>query len=95
MRITNKELEFIKTYWQAQFPAAKLYLFGSRADDGQRGGDIDLLILNQERIGTEEKIKFLSGFMNSCGEQKVDIVSYAFNEDIPFKRIALETAVEL
>ena len=33
--------------------------------------------------------------MNSCGEQKVDIVSYAFNEDIPFKRIALETAVEL
>lgn len=95
MRISSTQHQFIKKYWQQQFPNAKVYLFGSRADDTKRGGDIDLLILNDKKIAINDKIKFLSRFMTDYGEQKMDVVTYTFDEDIPFKRIALDSAVEL
>ena len=95
VRISSTQHHFIKKYWQEQFPNAKVYLFGSRADDAKRGGDIDLMVLNDKKIGVNDKIKFLSSFMTDYGEQKIDLVTYTFDEDIPFKRIALDSAIEL
>jgi len=95
MRISATEHHFIKSYWQRNFPNATIYLFGSRADDAKKGGDIDLLILNDEKITLSQKIKFLASFIKEIDEQKIDIVAYTYAEDVPFKRIALEKAVKL
>ena len=95
MRISAAEHQFIKNYWQSNFPNSTVYLFGSRADDKQRGGDIDLLVLNDARISLPQKISFLGGFMNALGEQKIDLVTYTYQETPPFKRIAMEKAIKL
>lgn len=70
-------------------------MFGSRADDAKKGGDIDLLVLNDEKITLSQKIKFLASFIKEIDERKIDIVTYTYSEDVPFKRIALENAVKL
>ena len=95
MRISTTEHQFIKNYWQSNFPKATIYLFGSRADDAKKGGDIDLLVLNDEKITLSQKIKFLASFIKEIDERKIDIVTYTYTEDVPFKRIALENAIQL
>lgn len=42
MRLTDFERQAITQVVQSCNPFAKVYLFGSRADDAQKGGDIDL-----------------------------------------------------
>ena len=76
MCITNSEHQFFKNYWQSNVPNATIYLFGSRADDAKKGGDIDLLILNDEKITLSQKIKFLGNFMLQFGEQRIDVLSW-------------------
>ena len=95
MRITPQEQHFIKNYWQNLLPNSVVYLFGSRANDLKKGGDIDLLILNTDDIKLSEKINFLSAFMLAFQEQKIDIVTYTYKQDAPFKSIALSTAIKL
>jgi len=48
MRLTESEVEAIKSTVYALDAGAKIHLFGSRADDAKRGGDIDLLIISQK-----------------------------------------------
>ena len=95
MRITPQEQHFIKNYWQNLLPNSMVYLFGSRANDLTKGGDIDLLILNTDDIKISEKINFLSAFMMQFGEQKIDIVTFTLKQEAPFKSIALSTAIKL
>jgi len=56
-----------------------IYLFGSRVDDGKKGGDIDLylVIKNQDDLFAK-KGKFLSRIKRDLGEQKIDVI---FNQD--------------
>ena len=43
MRLTQRQIQAIKQVAAEVFGCnAKTYLFGSRVDDSQRGGDIDL-----------------------------------------------------
>ncbi len=95
MRISDLQHQFIKNYWRNHFPNAKVYLFGSRSNDALRGGDIDLLVLDKERIKLTQKIGFLSAFMQQFGEQKIDLVTFTFDEEVPFKNIALSTSIPL
>jgi len=44
MRLSKTEQQIIKDAVLSIDPQARIYLFGSRADDTKRGGDIDLLI---------------------------------------------------
>ena len=51
MRITNQQHEAIKRVVNEMFgEEAVVILFGSRADDDQRGGDLDLMIESQTAI---------------------------------------------
>lgn len=51
-------------------------LFGSRADDSARGGDIDLPIETQLSYdeAVSRKIRFLVGLAKRLGDRRVDVV---------------------
>jgi len=50
----------------------KAFLFGSRADDSKRGGDIDVLVFSQQP-SFELSRKMTRDFFKQC-EEKVDIL---------------------
>ena len=95
MRLEDDKIEFLKRTIQLAIPEAKVYLFGSRTDDAAKGGDIDILVLAQEKCTLSQKIDIRVGFVERFGEQKLDIVSFTHNDTDPFKTIALSTAVQL
>jgi len=76
MRISRDEISLIKKAFKESFEGGKIYLFGSRVDDTQRGGDIDLYIVPDKRIDDilDKKIKFLIKLDEYLGEQKIDVV---------------------
>ncbi len=88
MRLSENEISAIKETVAGLDAAAKVILFGSRADDAKRGGDIDLLILS-EKLGFKEKRKIRLELFKKLGEQKIDIVIARDTSD-PFVRIALK-----
>ena len=54
-------------------PDARVWLFGSRADDGKKGGDIDIGILSS-KIDVMGEIEIKQKICDKIGEQKIDIV---------------------
>ena len=95
MRLSKKEANFLKESLKKYIAKAKVYLFGSRADDAEKGGDIDVLIIGDRKLTLNEKIDVKIAFYKKFGEQKIDIVSFIKEEESSFKELALEKAVEL
>lgn len=93
MRLTPEEQLIITAAVAAQDPQAEVWLFGSRADDSKRGGDIDLLIFSQI-LGDDGKDAVWWELQEKLGEQKIDIV-VAKDLSSPFVRIVMEKAVRL
>lgn len=89
MRAKQKQLDFLKREIEKVVPGSKIYLFGSRVDDNQKGGDLDILILSKEKIhfGTTRRIKI--SFYREFGYQKLDLVNFRFDEESPFKELVL------
>jgi len=76
-------------------PKAELYLFGSRTDDEARGGDIDILILSEERLPASSIRVLRREFFKSFGWQKLDLVNFLFNEENPFKNLISKQLIKL
>ena len=93
MRLTDFEVSSIRQTVHELDPDASIYLFGSRADDGKRGGDIDLLIIS-DRLTTAAAGQVRWRLWELIGEQKIDIV-IAKDDSEPFVRIALKEGVPL
>jgi uncharacterized protein len=93
MRLTAHEQNSIRQCVAEKDPNAKIYLFGSRADDSKRGGDIDLLILSN-KVSVSDKIDIKLALFDRIGERKIDIV-IAPDTSRAFTRIAMETGVAL
>jgi len=79
MRLSDKELTSIKAVTKQVFGEnAMVTLFGSRIEDGKRGGDIDLLIQCDKTISRDEiyqlKLKFLVELKKRIGDQKIDVI---------------------
>lgn len=55
---------------------AKIYLYGSRCHDDQKGGDIDLIIevSSMEEKMISRKIQVLAALYTKLGEQKIDLL---------------------
>jgi predicted nucleotidyltransferase len=76
-------------------PDSDCYLFGSRANDESRGGDIDVLLLTQEKLPLSLLRRIRRLILNQIGEQKLDIVNFTRESTHPFKVVALNNAVKL
>ena len=93
MRLTDFEVSSIRRTVHALDADAGIYLFGSRADDSKRGGDIDLLIIS-DRLSPADAGRVRWLLWELIGEQKIDIV-IAKDDSEPFVRIAMGEGVLL
>jgi len=93
MRITENEKNVICNAVNIQDTDAKIYLFGSRADDSKKGGDIDLLIISQ-KLTQKDIRKIRRNIIDKIGEQKIDII-LAKNSQKPFTKIAANEGILL
>jgi predicted nucleotidyltransferase len=94
-RLEEEKATLLKVEILKFIPEAKVFLFGSRVDLEKKGGDIDVLILGSRRLTTGEKVQIKLEYHMEFGEEKIDLVSFAENDDTPFKQIALHSAVQL
>ncbi len=75
MRLSYQEAMAIVETFREIFGAGSIYLFGSRADDTRRGGDIDLYAVPENRENlTDKKYAFLLALKNRIGDQKIDLI---------------------
>ena len=95
MRMTSEQADFLKKEVLAVAQDAKVYLFGSRVDDGKRGGDIDIMVLSDQRLTWKERATIRWHYCEKFGEQKLDIVFSPFNERNAFKEIVMHQGIQL
>ena len=95
MRLKAHEKAIILAAVGRQDPEAKVILFGSRANDLAKGGDIDLLIVS-DCIGLRQEWKIRRDILDEIGWQKLDLVVRRNNQlDTPIASIAMETGFPL
>ena len=96
MRLTKYEVKMIKQAFKESFVDGKIYLFGSRVDDTQRGGDIDLYIVPAKRFENERerRTNFLIQLDEYIGEQRIDVI-IAKDKNRLVEQEALKYGVEL
>jgi predicted nucleotidyltransferase len=95
MRLTPNQRKAILAAVGRQDPDARIVLFGSRADDRAKGGDIDLLIVS-DRIGLHQEWEIRRDILDEIGWQKLDLIVRRGNQlDSPIASIAMETGIPL
>ncbi len=99
MRLTSSQIQIIKavTNRLLGFPHC-VWLFGSRVDDQQKGGDIDLFVETNETLSNRaEMICHLYGaLIMALGDRKLDIIlKDAQTQDLPIFEIAKRTGIIL
>ena len=99
MRLSPTEARLIRETAEAHFgPGTVVRLFGSRADDARRGGDIDLHITagDPDRVSLENEIRFRVDLEGAIGEQRVDLVLRRPSDtETPTDRIAERNGIRL
>jgi len=99
MRLTERQIQAIKQV-VVTFAGenAQVILFGSRVDDDQKGGDVDLLVTlnNDVEHPAELAAKISSHLMRSFQGRKVDVLLSAPNlKTLPIHSIATQKGVLL
>lgn len=99
MRLSRKEADLIRKTAEAHFgPGTVVRLFGSRADDARRGGDIDLHIIagDPDRVSLSGEVRFRVALEEAIGEQRVDVLlRRGADPDLPIDQIAKSSGVFL
>jgi predicted nucleotidyltransferase len=75
MRLTPREREIIRNAGLRHFGVVP-YLFGSRLNDDERGGDIDLFIPGEwpAEEAVPRRISFCVELRRCLGDRKIDII---------------------
>ena len=100
MRLTEQQQATIKAVLLRHFGSnSQIRLFGSRADDTAKGGDIDLYIepdiQSPDQI-VEARLNAMAELHLALGEQKIDLlVRRQQGPELPVHRHAQETGVSL
>ena len=97
VRLSEEEIKaIVETAKEIFGKNIKIWLFGSRADLGKRGGDIDLYIeTKMEEDILRNKPKFLVKLEEKIGEQKIDVIIKPFDSKDEISLIAKRTGVRL
>jgi len=95
VRVKTEHIKFLKRSIKKYLPDAAIYLIGSRANDELKGGDIDILVIDEKELSGQEKRNIKLAFYKELGEQKLDIVSTKRDDRSVFKEIALLDSVKL
>jgi len=94
VRLSHDEVLLLKSSLEKLSTEASLYLFGSRVDDGKKGGDIDLLVVSK-KLEKKDLRKLRLDFYEKFGEQKIDIILDNGNFEDPFVKLVFEKAIKL
>ncbi|MBF0468819.1 MAG: nucleotidyltransferase domain-containing protein [Desulfamplus sp.] len=93
MRLKLFEQNIIVNAVKHEDPDAAIYLFGSRVDDEQLGGDIDIIVLSSI-INFDGKLRIKKELFKSLEEQKIDLIIVDDPAE-PFAFTALEKGIKL
>ena len=75
IRLPEEYIKYIKFLTDKYFPHQSVWVFGSRVDMSQRGGDIDIFIKTNTIEDTFEKeSRFIYEMHKKFGEQKIDLI---------------------
>jgi len=99
VRLTPIQIQLIKNTADNVLNASnQIWLFGSRVDDSQRGGDIDLFIEAQTMFDNRAEIicKLYASLIMVLGDCKIDILlKDERSADAPIFQIAKRTGILL
>jgi len=95
MRLKPEIIKFLKLQISNTILDAKIYLFGSRVVESKKGGDIDILLITENKVPLHNITEIKIAFYKKFGWQKIDIINFTINEKSIFKEIALKHAIEL
>jgi len=73
MRLTTSEANAIREEVRRLDAEAELYLYGSRADDTARGGDIDLLVVS-DKLEFRDILRLRIQILDRIGWQQLDLI---------------------
>jgi predicted nucleotidyltransferase len=94
MRISQEQRNVIINTVRGAIPDAQIFLFGSRADDSKRGGDIDLYVETRVHLNSLSVAR-LRGDIEDALEIKVDVVVNDHHKNEPIYEIAKRTGIVL
>ena len=95
MRLTPKEATAIREEVGRLDPDAEVFLYGSRADDSGRGGDIDLMVVS-DKLGFRDTLRLRTRILDCIGWQQLDLVVRRREQGAdPLLALAQETGVKL
>lgn len=95
MRLDLEIAKYLKQVIQAEIPGSTVYLFGSRADDNARGGDIDLMILTNELADKRIFRKIRIRFIKKYGWRKIDMVNFTYSNNSSFRKLIDTNSIQL
>ncbi len=95
MRLSSTERSVIREVVARYVADGEVYLFGSRADDSKRGGDIDLLILSATPVTLRDLRAMRIHLKDQLGDQKLDLVAELRDSLTPFGRIVRAEGIRL
>lgn len=95
MRLTSAETDIIRDEVHRLDPDARIHLFGSRADDSARGGDIDLLVIS-DCLSFRDMLRLRAAILDRIGWQQMDLLIRKRNQlNEPFVAMAMQNGVSL
>ncbi len=79
VRLDERSIKAITHAIHSRDASAKIYLYGSRADDSLKGGDIDLWVCS-DTLKFPDKLDILLEIKARIGDQKIDLSIKSFND---------------
>ena len=95
MRLSKDQIAFFKEFIPKYSFGGEPFLFGSRTDDNQKGGDIDIAILTETKPHHSTIYEFKNLFYKKFGNQKLDIKCFTPSEISSFKNYIFSYAIKL
>ena len=94
LRLSNEEIQVIKTVIKKYDPNAKIFIFGSRTDLNKKGGDIDILVISNT-IDYKQRRKIKVELLLTLGDRKIDLIITENPEKTEFTKLAYKYGVEI